>query len=480
MRKLLLLLTPFFLWAERTCPEILDMQISKEFSGGFFATEQRQCNDHMAARGSEQDTENDRKVHIKNFGIGSNASISAYAINSKTGQVIVDWDGEKSLVPASCMKVAITGAALHLLGPESRFVTGLVVEGEIVDGVLHGNVIIQGGGDPCLGSDRLGPNHWEKQIAAWRDAVIEAGIKEVRGQVIGDASKWEKAMAPSGWLWEDLGNYYGAGASALSFHENMAFIQFKPGSKEGEPACLVSVTPAALNYVIENEVTTGPAKSGDRVVIYGAEYATVQFARGTVPIDEAYFTIKNSIPNPAKTCSQLLINALEKKGIKVHGAALSRSKRKVIHQTESPPLHEIIYWTNQKSVNLYAEHLLKSVGQGSTVAGIKAVTEFWKGQGIDMEGFHMVDGSGLSRSNFVTAKQFVSILAKMQVSPYFSQFLTSLPEEGAGVFAKTGRMSFVRCLAGYKGDYIFAILINNGSDSQAMKDKIDQFKKLLP
>jgi D-alanyl-D-alanine carboxypeptidase/D-alanyl-D-alanine-endopeptidase (penicillin-binding protein 4) len=389
-------------------------------------------------------------------------SVSAYAINAKTGHVIVDWDGERSLVPASCMKVVTTGAALGLMGSESRFMTDLIIEGGVVDGVLHGNVIIQGGGDPCLGSDRLGPDQWEKQITVWKEALIEAGIKEIQGRVIGDASKWEKAMAPSSWLWEDLGNYYGAGASALSFHENMAFIQFRPGQKIGSPAHLVGVTPAALNYVIQNEVMTGPAKSGDQVIIYGTEYAAVQFARGTMPIDAENFSVKGSIPDPAKMCSELLV------------------KRKKIHQTQSPTLLEIVYWTNQKSINLYAEHLIKHLGQGSTSSGVKAVTEFWKRQGIDMEGFNMVDGSGLSRKNFMTAKQLVSILAKMQASPYFSQFLTSLPENEPGIFAKTGTMSFVRCLTGYKGDYIFAILINNGMSSQAMQDKIDQFKKLLP
>ncbi|MGH2611535.1 MAG: D-alanyl-D-alanine carboxypeptidase/D-alanyl-D-alanine endopeptidase [Rhabdochlamydiaceae bacterium] len=410
------------------------------------------------------------------------ASISAYAIDCRSGKVILNLEGDKSLIPASCMKVVTTGAALHLLGPEGHFQTDLEITGDIKEGVLQGDIIIRGGGDPCLGSDRsLASLAWEKQIEVWVCAILEKGIKEIRGEIVGDDTRWHRAQAPASWAWEDLGNYYGVGASALSFHENMTTVTFKPGSREGAPATLLHVIPAASNFIMRNEVTTGPVGSGDRACIYGAEYSTTQYVRGTVPAGVEEFFIKGAIPDPAKLCSELLMQALQKKGIKVHGNSFTKGQKKqVIHTTLSPKINEIIYWTNQKSINLYAEHLIKSMGSGTTANGTQAVIDFWKKQGIEIEGLNMVDGSGLSRKNFITAKQLVEILVKMKHSSYFSEFYTSLPEEKPGVRAKTGSMSFIRCITGYKGDIAFAILINNGQNGQEMEQKVDQFLTQLP
>jgi serine-type D-Ala-D-Ala carboxypeptidase/endopeptidase (penicillin-binding protein 4) len=404
------------------------------------------------------------------------ALVSAYAINCKTGQVIMNVDAEKSLVPASCMKVVTTGAALHLLKPDSRFQTDLEIDGALVEGVLQGNVRIIGGGDPCLGSDRTKESlAWEKQIEVWADALANHGIKAITGEIIGDASRWETAGAAPSWAFEDIANYYGAGATALTFHENMYTLTFKPGPHEGAPAILHRVIPAASNFVLSSEVKTGPVGSGDRACIFGAEYLMTHVVRGTIPAGVEEFSIKGAIPDPAKLCSELLTKALEKRGIQVLGRrTLPAQIKQVIHTTPSPLLTEIVYWTNQKSINLYAEHLLKSMGGGTTAAGIKAVTEFWKGQGITTEGMNMADGSGLSRKNFITAKHLASMLQKMKESPYFSEFYASLPEEYPGVRAKDGAMSFIRCLAGYKGDIVFAIMINQGQDSKAMKQKLEQ------
>ncbi len=415
------------------------------------------------------------------WGHQDHATISAYAINCKNGEVVFNENGEKSLLPASCLKVVTTGAALHLLGPNYRFQTDLEMEGEIQEGVLKGNVILRGGGDPCLGSGRLADSlEADQQIEVWVGSIEEKGIKEIEGEVRGDASRWEKALAPSGWLWEDLGNYYGAGACALTFHENMSTVTFKPGPQEGAPATLLYVVPALANFVMHNEVTTGPVGSGDQACIFGFEYSPVQYVRGTVPAGVNTFSIKGLIPDPAQLCSELLIQALEKKGIKVLGnAPLKNLGMRVIHTTFSPEVREIVYWTNQKSINLYAEHLLKAMGQGKTLEGTQAVLRFWKEQGIDIKGMNIVDGSGLSRKNFMTTQQLAEILVKMKKSPYFIDFYASLPEHKNGERAKTGFMSFHRCLAGYKGDVAFAIFINYEQDAQNAKEKIDQIVSKL-
>lgn len=402
----------------------------------------------------------------------SHASISYYAVNCKTGEVLLDFESDKSMIPSSCLKIVTTGAALDLLGPDYQFRTDIFLDGELKNGIVKGNIIIRGGGDPCLGSDRTSQG-WEKQIEVWTAALKEKGIKEIQGEIIGDASAWEKALAPASWAWEDLGNYYGAGASALSFNENKTTVTFRPGAHVGAPAKLLSVVPSVPSFHMQNEVTTGPVGSGDQACIYGSEYSMTHYIRGTVPAGVEEFSIKGAIPDPAQLCSELLRESLQKNGVKVLGGKFASNKAlELLYTTLSPALSEIVYWTNQKSVNLYAEHLLKAVGQGTMSAGLKKVAQFWRDHGVDLRGMNMMDGSGVSRKNFITARQLVAVLMKMKDSTHF---FASLPAVKPGVHAKGGSMSSIRCLTGYKGDHAFAILINHYQDLEQVKRKIDEF-----
>lgn len=409
------------------------------------------------------------------------AIVSVYAVHSETGEVLIDQNSELSLVPASCMKLITSGAALQLLGANTRFETHLEYNGTIDRSkTLHGNIFIRGEGDPCLGSDRIGGSlSWENQLAEWADAIQKLGIKKIEGKVIGDASKWERALAAQSWAWEDLGNYYGAGACALAFHENYYSLFFKPASQIGEKAHVLRIDPPLSSLILQNECRVGTETSGDCACLYGSEFTPIRWLRGTIPCGRVDFMIKGAIPDPAGACADLLAKELQKRKIKIEDKKVNlRAQRTPIHTSYSPTIGEIIYWTNQKSLNLHAEHLLKKMGEeggnkGSTASGIKAVTNFWKSKGIDLTGFRMEDGSGLSRKNLVTAKQLVSILLKMKESNFFPQFLESLPQKGEGVKAKSGSMSSVKCLAGYSEKTIFAIMINNCVDLEIMNEKVD-------
>lgn len=411
------------------------------------------------------------------------ASISLYAVHMPSGKVLIDEDSDKSLSPSSSLKIFTTAAALHLLGPKAHFETTLEYDGSIDEkGVLHGNVYIKGGGDPCLGSERTSAaNSWQMQIDLWADALQKAGIRNIEGSVIGDASLWEKALAVPSWLWEDIGNYYGVGASALTFHENYYTLYFKPGNAVGDKATIIKTVPEVPHLSFQNEVTTGPVGSGDQACIYGMEFFPVQYVRGTVPAGVSEFTIKGAIPDPAHFCAKILSKRLQERGISLTNRPLPlQQKRTALQTTLSPSLEEIVYWTNQKSVNLYAEHLLKKMGEaveheGSTAAGIKAITDFWKKQGIDLRGFNLADGSGLSRKNLVTTRQFVSVLCFMKKSPYFAEFYKSLPQKTELIHAKSGFMSLARGYAGYAGDIAFALLINQCPDTKVSGKIIDEF-----
>jgi D-alanyl-D-alanine carboxypeptidase/D-alanyl-D-alanine-endopeptidase (penicillin-binding protein 4) len=135
---------------------------------------------------------------------------------------------------------------------------------------------------------------------------------------------------------------------------------------------------------------------------------------------------------------------------------------------------EIVYWTNQKSINLYAEHLLKKMGEvvykeGSTKAGIRAVTEFLRSKKIDLEGFQLDDGSGLSRKNLVTAKQFVEILSQIKKTELFPIFMESLVKVTDHVKAKDGWMTLIRGYVGYADEVVFAMIVNQCLDPQLPK-----------
>jgi D-alanyl-D-alanine carboxypeptidase/D-alanyl-D-alanine-endopeptidase (penicillin-binding protein 4) len=399
--------------------------------------------------------------------------LSIYAVDTKTNQVLVEENSEKSFIPASCMKVVTTAAALSLLGPDMRFETKLQYDGHIdQNGTLHGNIYIYGGGDPCLGSDRIPSSlSWKDQIALWILAIRAIGIQKIQGSIIGDNSKWEASGTIPSWESEDIGNYYGAGPYALSFHENFYTLTFKPGTDINEETKIVQIDPNISKIKIKNEVKTGPIGSGDLASIYGAEFSYERLVKGTVPAGVSTFSIKGSIPNPHLTVAQLLSNALITNGILIEENFIHKKKRYTFHTTYSPPLKEIIHWTNQKSINLYAEHLLKTLGHGSTNTGIVVVKNWLTSHQIDLTGFKMADGSGLSRQNAISTKQLVSILFKMMDSPHFSIFYDSLPVQKWGGQAKSGSMTSIIGYVGFKKNTALALLVNQKID-QKIKETI--------
>lgn len=411
----------------------------------------------------------------------NHALVSVYAVQCDNGNVLMTQNCDLSMTPASCMKIVTTAAALHLLGPNSRLETHLEYDGSIDDmKVLNGNIYIRGGGDPCLGSERIASTpSWNKQMEIWADAIQQLGIQTIRGKIIADSSKWEKAHAVPSWLWEDLGNYYGAGASALSFHENFYSIFFRPGNKIGQNTSILRTVPPLESVGIQNELKTGPEGSGDCACIYGSEFSPIQFIRGTIPLGVDEFSIKGAIPDPAIFCANLLAKELQKRKVIIAENIIEPQTNKTsFFITYSPTIKEIVHWTNQKSINLYAEHLLKKMGEvaygeGSTESGILAVTDFWNSQDMILSGFKMADGSGLSRKNLITTRQLVEILLKMKKSNFFPIFLESLPQEKDLIRAKSGSMSLVKGYVGYLDNIAFAILINQCPNHQIMQEKIN-------
>ena len=425
--------------------------------------------------------------------LGRHASLGLYAVNLTKGQVVVDYDGSRSMVPASTLKVLTTAAALELLGPSFCFKTTIQHDGALdAQGTLQGNVYIKGGGDPALGSRQFSAHYYAPHfVGTWVQAIQAAGIKKITGAVVGDAQCYAPQTPPASWTWEDVGQHYGAGSSGLSIFDNQYSLQLASGSQAGARTQLKGVRPALPgNITFKNEVT-GEAITNDQAYIYGGPHTYTKLVQGAIPKGQPCFVVKGAMHNPAHWAAYTLAKALEAQGIAVaQGPAVMDKRRKTVrkslHTTCSPQLCEILRVTNQESINLYAEHLLCHLalvcyGEGSTKKGMRALKNFWKKQGMDTSGMLLHDGSGLSRYNALTAKQLVGALQHMSKSANFAVFYASLPVAGrtgnlAGFFkgtplennlrAKSGTLQHVRGLAGYctqgNGDKLaFALLLNH-------------------
>lgn len=398
-----------------------------------------------------------------------------------SGKVIIDENASKSMIPSSCMKLVTAAAAFHVLGPQARFSTQIAYDGKIEKGILQGNIYIIGGGDPCLGSDRIASSlAWDKQLDAWSSAVCNLGIRHIQGKILSDASLWENALAVPDWSWEDIGNYYGAGASALSFHENAYELFFAPGAGVGTQASIVKTVPQLSHLKLQNEVKTGTVGSGDQACIYGSEGSFVQKVRGTIPAGVSEFSIRGALPDPGFACVELFKRSLIANGVSVEEQEMAEQSRQVFYCVKSPTVFEIVQEMQKTSLNLYAEHLFKKMGEqdlgnGSTVSGVASVKKFLEKQGIDIAGWRIADGSGLSRKNVLTAEQLVKLLITMKNSEFFPLFFESLSSPREGIRGKSGRMTLVSNYAGYSKDIAFAILINQCTDSQRARERIEEF-----
>lgn len=422
----------------------------------------------------------------------ANAGIGISVLDISKGSTLTQSEPQISLVPASIMKVVTTATALEVFGPDFRFNTTLSYSGIIRNDTLFGDLQIIGGGDPTLGSGYFPETRNFQE--EWIKAIQKNRIKVITGNMLVDASIYEVQMIPGSWVWEDLGNYYGAGASGISVYDNLYEIHLKSPEIADQPTQIIKVVPKIPNLELQNEVRSSDINS-DQAYVFGSPEDSRRVIRGTIPKGKTDFVVKASLPDPSALLASEFREKLSGSGICFSGITnYEKTKSEISGQLsviQSPPLREIIKVTNHESVNLFAEHLLKHLaynnsGLGTTKDGCKFVVQFWKDKGLDMTGFFMTDGSGLSRFNSVTASQMASILNYMKTrSAYPHDFYQSLPTVGNGTLtvfknenfqnqslrAKSGSMTRVRCYAGYltsqSGRQLsFTIMLNNFSCSQ--------------
>ncbi len=413
------------------------------------------------------------------------ATIGLYVINTSTGEVITNKNLQMGMAPASCQKVITASAAFGLLGHNFTYKTSLAYNGKIEDGVLKGDIIIKGSGDPTLGSWRYDGTREENIISLFKNAISQQGIHEITGHVYADESLWKGEVTPDGWIWQDIGSYYGAGARAINWRENQYDLFLKSGNNIGDSVEITGTKPIFIEELqLKSMATAAKKESGDNAYIYFPLDKKYGYVRGTIPVNENKFSISGAMPHPARQLALTLEAAFKNMPIEViakeNEVANMPDSIHIFYTYASPPLDSIVYWFLKRSINLYGEALIKTLGfektsTGTTDSGVSVIKNFWKDKGIEPSALNIMDGSGLSPGNRVTPASLVTALEYAKKQKWFSSFYNALPEIN-GIKMKSGSIGGVVSYTGYikgkKGDeYTFAFIINNfdGAGSEVRK-----------
>lgn len=433
-----------------------------------------------------------------------NASISFQVKDLSSKSVVAQWNSKTALPTASTAKLFATATAFEVLGAGYRPKTRIYMEGTLDSkGVLHGNIWIRGGGDPGLGSKHFSSSVEKKVfLEKWAIKLKDKGILKIEGKVIADASEFGYAGAPDGWSWSDMGNYYGAGPSGLTIYDNLVEYYFSVPGTVGAMTKLQRVSPTIPGLMFNNYIKAASG-GGDNSYIYGAPYSLDRFGTGTLPAGQNNFLVKGSLPDPELQFAYEFEETLKNIGIDVDGGFKSArnlgvsskeedySKRELLITHEGETLEKIISETNMKSINLFAEHLICLIGyvkkgDGSTETGLKVLNDFWASK-MSVNGLNITDGSGLSRTNAISAQHMVDLLVYMKQSKNAEIFFNSLPIAGVSgtlknvcknesahnrMFAKSGSMARIRSYGGYiksstGKEYAFSLIVNNYSCSSS-------------
>lgn len=399
-----------------------------------------------------------------------------------TSDVLVSRNADRLVLPASNMKIVTLAAAAARLGWDYRFRTQIYGTGARDGHVLRGDLVVVGGADPTIGrgDDPLAT------FRAWARQLRAQGIRRVDGDLIGDPTRFGTEWLGDSWSWDDLPAGYAAPYSGLIFNENVVRVRVAPGAKDGDPV-LVTAQPAAYGLRVSAAART--TASGTPTVRVTRELGSaVLDITGTMPVGAAPIDRTVSVSDPARFFLGGLRDALAEEGIDVRGRTLV-AKRSDVSSTpllvhDSAPLSDVAKRFMKVSQNLYGEVLLRVLSgpSASTPDGARTTLQDALGSlGVPTASVQGLDGSGLSRRDFVTARAVTTLLLAMAQPPHGEAFRATLPIAGRDgttasrfknspcvnrLVAKTGTLSHVRSLSGYitsasGAEYVFAIIANN-------------------
>lgn len=421
----------------------------------------------------------------------SNAHWGVVIQSLETGEYFYKRNENKLFMPASNLKLFTSSAGLALLGDDYKFKTNIFKRGRMEGSTLIGDLVIQGRGDPTL-SGRFYNNNVYQVFSEWADKLLDLGIDEITGNIIGDDNEFDDVGLGEGWEWDYESYWYAAQSSAVSFNDNCIdlIITTDPQTRTAK----IDISPNTKYAAIVNKVSVVDRDSATSIDVYRERGTNVVTVFGTIKVSDSVKTYV-SVNNPTQYTMVVLKEVLESKGIIVGGfpididdlpSPVDYGELSKLFTHFSPNLSEIIKIINKNSQNFFAEQLLKTLGLeienfGSKESGILSCNPIFKEMGINTDNMVMVDGSGLSRLNLVTPNQIVSLLRFMYQHKYYLAFYNSLPIAGVdgslanrmrntkaenNVRAKTGFIGSVRSLSGFvtTGDgepVVFSIIANN-------------------
>jgi serine-type D-Ala-D-Ala carboxypeptidase/endopeptidase (penicillin-binding protein 4) len=426
----------------------------------------------------------------------AHGSMSFIAVNLDNGKLIADQNGQKSMVPASLQKLVTTAAALETLGANFQYSTVISASADESTGIIQGDLYVAASGDPTLQSKyyQSSPNSLQ------RIQEVLKKYPEFKGNVVIDASEFSQYNTPRGWIWEDMGNYFGATPSALIWEDNMLEVYLNSG-QAGTPAMLSSKTEKSSLYELDINVMASESNKDD-AWFFGAPGSTKIYAKGTIPVHKTNFLVKAAHPNSNMAFGDDIsaMWADSKSNVRIDYDFIPHTGLTPLLMLTSPPLSSIIRLTNQQSLNLYAEALTMKMDKAekgkSIEGGVQAVEAFLKSKRLEAKGIRIADGSGLSPTNRFTCQTMVDMLGVMYLSPNKDTYLNSLSVAGqSGTLAnsftslsgkikgKSGTMSGVRNYAGYltnnQGETIAFCLMMNDYDENRKADLMRNFEALL-
>ena len=445
-----------------------------------------------------------------------------FVMSLNDGRVLYSRDADKPFTPASNMKIYTTAVALDLLGADYRWRTSIYANKQPdLNGVIAGDLTLYGRGAPDLISKSKGD---APSLAKLADQLYQSGVREIRGQIIGDNSYFRGELFGVGWQWNDIQWYFGAEPSALSIDENSIEVTIAP-AKQGSNATVV-VNPNSSPVHLTNNTMTGARDATTSIGIMRELSGNEVRVWGDFPVDGHAFSAFLSVHDPALWAATLFRQTLISRGIKVGGEARTRDFRVAANDKfdpqkafelayeESEPLGTIVHRTNKESNNLFAELILRTIGKergasapdpdprknrerGDDEAGTAVVRSWLESKGINTRALAIRDGSGLSRLDLVTRETSARLLAAIANTSSATTFHDSLPIAGhdgtlasrlnkvtGRISAKTGTLTYTHSLSGYattpnNETVVFSIMCNDTTADRPALRTIDEIAGAL-
>lgn len=433
--------------------------------------------------------------HVRQIIDTSRASNAWWSVvvSDTTGKVLEAYNPRKLVRPASNLKLLSTAAALNQLGPDYRYETPIWGYGHQEGNTWHGDLIVEGRGDPAISGTFYGEHRFHVFQKFFR-ALDSLGIRRIRGNLIGNDARFDQQPYPKGWSWEDLTYYYGVEISALSFNNNAVDLQVFADRPVGEEP-RIQWFPFDTDYVqfINEQVITPPNTEFDE--FYRRELGTNTITLASKVPRNHYEEEPLAVHNASLYFMDTFAEYLRDGGMEVSGRIIiDHDKRDfggeshtLLTSHRSPPLRLLLQQANKESENFYVEMLMKTMSAerydapGNTELGLGLIEEFAHSAGMDTTRVQMTDASGMSPQTLLTAEDINRLLVRMQSHPHFRDYRNSLPIAGVdgsishrfkgtplagNLTGKTGYVSGVRALSGYMDassgqTLIFSVITNH-------------------